>query len=123
LATATSHDATTIATVVEMLNVPALSPPVPHVSSSGVRLVCSGGTSERIASAKPAISSAVSPFMRSATASPAICDAVASPARICCIVARASSRVRSLPATAWAMAVWINARLSSAGGTGSGSSR
>jgi len=39
LATATPHDAVTIATLVEMLNVPALSPPVPHVSSRGLRRV------------------------------------------------------------------------------------
>lgn len=117
LATATSQLATTIATVVEMLNVPALSPPVPQVSSSGLRLVCIGGTRPRIASAKPAISSVVSPFMRSAIARPAICDGVASPASTCSMVARDSSRDRSSLTTARAMAVWINSRLSFAGGT------
>ncbi len=123
LATATPHEATTIATVVEMLIVPALSPPVPQVSSSGERFACSGGTRWRIASANPPISSVVSPFMRSATASPAIWEGVASPASTCSIVARASSRERFSWATARAMADWITAGYSSAGGTGSGSSR
>src|SRR5580765_7428128 len=107
LATATPHDAVTIATVVEMLNVPALSPPVPQVSSSGERRVRIGWTRARIAAAMPAISSGVSPFMRSATASPPIWAGEASPVSTCSMLACARSRDRSCLSTARAMAVWI----------------
>ena len=110
LATATPHEAVTIATVVEMLNLtpPAGSlPPVPHVSMSGERRVRSGGTRWRIARAMPAISSGVSPFMRSEMASAAICAAVASPARICSMLACARSSDRSSRSTARPIAVRI----------------
>ena len=108
----------TIATVVEMLKVPALSPPVPQVSSSGERRVRIGGTRRRIASAMPAISSGASPFMRSATANAAIWAGVASPASTCSMLARASSRLRCTRSMARPIAVWITARPPAAGGTG-----
>ena len=118
LATATPQLAVTIATVVEMLKVPALSPPVPQVSISGLRRVRSGGTRRRIASAMPAISSGVSPFMRSAMAKPAICAAVASPLRTCSMHSREASRVRFSRRTDLPMHVWINGAHSFAGGRG-----
>ena len=118
LATATPHEATTMAEVVEMLKVPALSPPVPQVSSTGARLVRMGGTRSRIAAAMPAISSGVSPFMRSATARAPIWAGVASPSRICSMLARANSGGRSSRSTARAMAVRITGVPPSAGGTG-----
>ena len=64
-------------------------------------------TCSRIASAQPAISSAVSPFSRSATRKPPICAWVASPAMIALITSRASSRVRSWPSSSRASASWI----------------
>ena len=96
-----------IATVVEMLKVPALSPPVPQVSTSIPRRVRIGATRCRIASAMPAISSGVSPFMRSATASPAICAGVARPARISSIASRAAAWSSDRCSTTRAMAGWI----------------
>src|SRR5262245_45319575 len=111
LATATPQEAVTIATVVEMLNVPALSPPVPHVSSRGLRRVWSGGTRRRMASAMPAISGVVSPFIRIATASAPICAGVAWPSSTCSIAACARSRVRSSRSTARPIADWIIVRL------------
>ena len=56
-----------------------------------------GMTCSRIASAKPAISSAVSPFVRNATRKPAICACVPSPSMIEPISSRASSRERWWP--------------------------
>ena len=102
--------------MVEMLNVFALSPPVPQVSSSGLLRVRIGGTRRRIAAAMPAISSGVSSFMRSAIASAAICAGVASPFRICSIAAVARSPDNGSFITARAIADWITAR-PSAGGT------
>jgi len=118
LATATPHEAVTSATVVEMLKVPALSPPVPQVSSSGLRRVRIGATRRRSASAMPVISPGLSPFMRSATTSAPIWAGVASPASTCSMLARARSRGRSSCSTARAMAVWITGGRSGAGGTG-----
>ena len=63
-----------------MFQVFAPSPPVPAVSTRSSRAAAgSGSTCSRIASAQPAISSAVSPFARSATRKPAIWAGVASP--------------------------------------------
>ena len=72
-----------------MLNVCAPSPPVPAVSTRSSRFGRTGRTCSRIASAQPAISSAVSPFSRSATRKPPICAGVASPRMISCITSRA----------------------------------
>jgi hypothetical protein len=67
LATVTPAPATTSAAAVEMLKVPAPSPPVPQVSSTtrpgGVR---TGVARRRITVAAAAISAGVSPFIRSA---------------------------------------------------------
>jgi hypothetical protein len=101
-----------------MLKVPALSPPVPQVSSSSRRRVWITGNRWRMAAAIPAISSGVSPFMRRAIASAAICEGVASPARICSIAARACSWVRSSRSTTRPIADWIMPARSAAGGRG-----
>ena len=106
LATRTPAPATANAVAVDMLNVPLTSPPVPQVSTSASRSVpltssapasvrndSSGAAADRMASANPTISSTDSPFMFSATSSPAICASVASPRRISAITALASSRV------------------------------
>ena len=66
-----------------------------------------GSTCARIASAQPAISSAVSPFARSATRKPPICAGVASPPMISPITSRASSRERSWPSSSCWIARWI----------------
>ena len=64
--------------MVEMLKVPARSPPVPHVSitGSGAR---TGKAKESIVRANPSISSTVSPLVRSARRNAPICDGVDSP--------------------------------------------
>jgi hypothetical protein len=88
--------AATSAAEVEMLNVSAPSPPVPQVSTrSGWAAPASRGP--RIARAQPAISSGVSPFIRSATRKPEIWAGVASPLITCIIAACASSAGRSRP--------------------------
>ena len=66
LATATPAPATTNAAVVEMLKVPARSPPVPQVSMRGWRVGRTGVTWRRMARANPMISAMVSPLARSA---------------------------------------------------------
>jgi hypothetical protein len=90
-----------------MLIVFAPSPPVPAVSTRSARCGRTGKACSRIASAQPAISSAVSPFVRSAIRKPAICAGVASPLMIEPITVRASSRERSRPSSSWASACWI----------------
>jgi len=91
LATGTPQAATISAAVVEMLNVPEPSPPVPTTS-----IVPSGAstrtTRSRIADAKPASSSTVSPRIRSPISSAASCEGVASPSMTAPMAARASAR-------------------------------
>ncbi len=78
LTTGVPAAATTSAVIVEMLTDPDRSPPVPTMStvrtSSSTRRACAS-----MARAIPAISAAVSPLARNATANPAICAGVASP--------------------------------------------
>jgi len=93
--------------VEEMLIVAAPSPPVPAVSTRSVRSGRTGRTCARIASAQPAISSAVSPFRRSATRKPPICAGVASPRITSCITSRACSRESERPSRSWASAAAI----------------
>jgi len=78
-ATGMPAPAATSAAAVEMLNVPARSPPVPQVSMAPEGR-SSGVACARIDSTKPVISSTVSPFARSAISRPAIWTGVASPA-------------------------------------------
>ena len=103
--------AATSAAAVEMLNVFAPSPP----GAGGVDEIVAGAgsasTCSRIASAQPAISSAVSPFGRSATRKPPIWAGVASPRMIVFIASRASSRERSRPSSSCASACWITGAL------------
>ena len=97
LATFTPAPAMTKAATVETLNVQEPSPPVPQVSSSGssVNPGLPSHPFTRIARAKPTSSSAVSPFIRSATRKPAICAVVACHRlRISSITTCASAEVR-----------------------------
>ena len=95
MATAAPAAAATRAAAVEILSVAAPSPPVPAVSTRSARVGCTASTCSRIASAHPAISSAVSPFMRNATRNAEICAGVASPLMIVPIAERASARESS----------------------------
>ena len=82
--------------VVEILNEPARSPPVPTISTADFEV----GTMEaflRIMRAKPVISSVVSPFARRNARKPAICASVAPPDIMISIASSASAGVRSLP--------------------------
>ena len=94
LTTVAPAPAATIAAMVEMLTDIDRSPPVPTTSSSrpGTEI---GLAAASIASARPVTSSMVSPLARSATAKPAICTGVASPARISLIAQAAWVAVRS----------------------------
>ena len=107
LATAAPEAAATMAAAVEILKVPTPSPPVPTTSMIGVRRGVTGTTRARIASANPAISSAVSPLARKATRNPAICAGVASPSITADMTSRASPRVRSRPSSRRVSARWI----------------
>jgi len=71
----------TSAAAVEMLKVPALSPPVPQVSRRSSTPSLSARARERIALAHPAISSAVSPFIFSAIRNAAVSGSETSPSR------------------------------------------
>ena len=93
LATSTPAPATTIAPIVEMLIVPDRSPPVPHVSTTGLG-VLTGFANASIERAQPSISSTVSPFVRRAIKKPPIWPGVASPDMIACIAVAASSAER-----------------------------
>jgi hypothetical protein len=91
----------TKAAVVEMLNVPAASPPVPQVSTKGPA-PSSTSTARawaRIADAKPAISSTVSPRIRSAVTKAPIWAPVTCPPMIASIAAAASALVSVRPST------------------------
>ena len=91
LATGRPQAATTTAAAVEMLSVCEPSPPVPQVSTTSGSPCSTTVIAPRIASAAPAIASAVSPPMRSATANAPICTGVHAPARIASKAARASA--------------------------------
>ena len=62
-----------------------------------------GAAAARIASAKPTISSTVSPFMRNAMSRAAICASLHLPASTSAITTRASSRVERLAVVRKAM--------------------
>src|SRR5258708_25051285 len=102
LATRAPHAAATIAAKVEMLKVASPSPPVPQVSSSAPPTSI-GVAIARAVRAKPVISSAVSPFMRSATSNPAIWPCVASPRMMASNADAASSSVRFSHRTSFAI--------------------
>ena len=94
LATAQPAPAATSAAVVDTLKV-RRPPPVPAVSSRSVRCVATGVASPRIAAARPAISSTVSPLVRSAIRKAAICPSLPLPAMISPSTAPACSWLRS----------------------------
>ena len=106
LATCTPAPATTNAAAVEMLNHSLPLPPVPHVSTvSTPGLTCR--ETSRITDAMPAISSGVSPFMRSAVTNEPNWASVASPPMICAITSAASDCERSMLSTAAWMPCWM----------------
>ena len=88
--------AATIAATVEMLNVPERSPPVPQVSIAPAG-ISTRIDAARIAAAKPAISSTVSPRTASAASSAPSCAGVASPCITEVIAPSASARVNVRP--------------------------
>ena len=106
-ATVTPAPATMNAAVVEMLNVCRPSPPVPQVSTNTSRSTRMRSTRARITSAAPAISSTVSPFIRSAARNAPTCAGVAPPSAISSITAETSARARSRPSRSLATACWI----------------
>ena len=80
-----------------MLKVLSRSPPVPTTSISVSALGVMRCARSRIARANPAISGTVSPFMRIAVISAAICAGVACPSITSPMAAQASCSVRSPP--------------------------
>ncbi len=80
LATGAPQAATTNDATVEMLKVPAPSPPVPQVSTAPFDV--SGTARARMVRAKPVTSSSVSPRAAIAASSAPICAGVASPSMI-----------------------------------------
>ncbi|MNV71498.1 hypothetical protein D3C71_1645200 [compost metagenome] len=97
LATLTEAADEIIAEAVEILNLWMPEPPVPQVSNKRARSVSTDVPNPLIASAKPVISSTVSPLIRKAVSSEPICACEASPSIIAPIISRASVRVRFLP--------------------------
>ena len=96
LATGTPAAATTRAAVVEMLNVPLRSPPVPTTSIAPAG-ASTRRTRSRIAAVKPASSAVVSPRIRRATSRAASWAGVASPSMTAPIAPRAASIDRLPP--------------------------
>ena len=100
LATGTPQAATTNDATVEMLKVPAPSPPVPQVSTAPCEV--SGTARARIARAKPTTSSSVSPRAAIAPRSAPIWAGVASPSMIEPMAAAASSSASRSPRATFA---------------------
>src|SRR4029453_2997917 len=94
LATRWPAPTATSAARVETLKVPARSPPVPQVSSSGPG-TANGAAAASMALTRPVTSSAVSPLIRRAVAKAAIWAGVASPASTDPMAAPACSSLRS----------------------------
>src|SRR5215212_6603001 len=94
LATAQPAPAAISAAVVETLNV-GRPPPVPAVSTRSSRPASTGVAKRRIVRASPSISSAVSPFVRSATSTPAVSTSEALPSMISASTSDTSSTERS----------------------------
>src|ERR1700719_1024500 len=98
LATGHPAPAATSAAAVEMLKVPAPSPPVPHVSTAstdnGTKVACA-----RIDSTMPVSSSTVSPLVRKAAINAPTWAGVASPSIIVSITARAEAASSPRPET------------------------
>src|SRR5215210_7666030 len=94
LATPQPAPAAISAAVVETLNV-GRPPPVPAVSTRSPRPASTGLAKRRIVRARPSISSAVSPLVRSATSTPAVSTSDALPSMISASTAAASPIVRS----------------------------
>ncbi len=95
LATAQPAPAAISAAVVDTLKV-GRPPPVPAVSTRSSRPVSTGTANARIVRARPSSSSTVSPFVRSATSTPAVSISEALPSMISASTAEVSSAERSL---------------------------
>src|SRR5262249_49105010 len=111
LATDAPAPAATIAATVDTLNVPRPSPPVPEVSTMRSPSTVSGVTRARMASAAPVISSAVSPFIRSATSSALFCTSEAWPSITSPNTSAISSRSRCCRSITLRIALSIMAAL------------
>src|SRR4051812_38891650 len=103
LATAQPAPAAISAAVVETLNV-WRPPPVPAVSMRSSRSAWTGVANARIVRARPTISSTVSPFVRSAMSTAAVCTSDALPDMISASTADISSADRSRPEARRSMA-------------------
>src|SRR3990170_2814357 len=114
LATYPPAAATTNAVVVEMLNVLRRSPPVPTTSMSTSALGVMRCPRSRIARARPAISSTVSPFIRRAVMNAAIWAGVAWPSITCPIAACASASLRLSRSVIFRMAALSSMMMSGA---------
>ena len=104
LATEAPAPAAISAAVVEMLKVPPWSPPVPQVSTSGLRRDTTGVACDRMARAAPTSSSTVSPLAQRAPSRAPIWASVASPRMITSRAPAAATSSRSRPAQADAIA-------------------
>src|SRR5438477_475281 len=100
LTTGTPAAAITRAAVVLMLNVPAPSPPVPHVSSTFLGPVSRPTMCSRRTAAAAAISAALSPLTRNAARKTATSVSGQRPDMMSCIARRTWSAVRSRRASA-----------------------
>src|SRR3954452_13208224 len=105
LATAQPAPAAISAAVVDTLNV-GRPPPVPAVSIRSSQLVRTGLASRRIVVARPTSSSTVSPFVRSAISTAAVCTSDALPSMISASTSAACSALRSRP-DASASIAWV----------------
>ncbi len=106
LATLRPAPATAKAAAVEMLKVEALSPPVPQVSTT-MPSAWTGMALSRITRAMPAISSLVSPFIRSAVTKAPNCAGVTWPSMISVMADAACSMESDFPPTSAAMSSFI----------------
>src|SRR5580765_3586786 len=104
LATLTPAPANTNAVVVEILNVPFWSPPVPQVSSTVLAPTFTRCAFSRITRAAPVISPTLSPFMRRAVRKAATCSGEASPVMIWFITSIVSASERSIRFTNFSIA-------------------
>ena len=107
-ATLAPAPAATRAPAVETLNVPRASPPVPQVSTRCVPSTSTRVARRRITAAAAAISSTVSPFMRSPTRKPPTCAGVHSPVMMACMTAVICAPSRSRRSMTPRIADWMS---------------
>ena len=107
-ATLAPAPAATSALAVEMLNVPLVSPPVPQVSIRWVFPTSTRVARRRITAAAAAISSTVSPFIRSPTRKPPTWAGVHSPVMMPCMTPVICAPSRSCRSMTARIAAWMS---------------